>query len=85
MMIIAVERNRAANDAIIPSPILAYGGVRIKPIMKPPTVEHITATNSRMILYFHAITPATAMAMTMSVIGLSTKSGISLGVGVGGS
>jgi len=85
MMISAVERDSAANDAIIPRPTLAYGGVRIIPIMKPPIVEQAMAMNSSMALYFHAITAETAIAMTISVIGLSPKSGVLLGVGTGGS
>jgi len=47
MMIITVERNNAASDVIIPNPMLAYGGVKISPIMKPPTVAQVIAANSR--------------------------------------
>lgn len=46
MMIIAVERNSAAIDVIIPSPMFAYGGVNIIPIMKPPMVEKSIARYS---------------------------------------
>ncbi|MEM3760881.1 MAG: hypothetical protein QXZ02_07230 [Candidatus Bathyarchaeia archaeon] len=45
MMIIAVERNSAASDVIVPNPMLAYGGVKISPIMKPPTVAQVIAAN----------------------------------------
>jgi len=49
--------------------MLVYGGVKIKPTMKPPITEHIIAANSRYALYFHANTPAMTITIAMRIIG----------------